>query len=187
MDGASNTWILRKANELLDQLQPKAIVIHLSYIHRGENPNDSLSDHDRRQFVKAGEIHTPLWISQLQHSILKLNQRCGHTKIVYSFIPGWAVEKTFAHEWAKIAGADWGPVPQSLDAWQSVSSTVEKELVEFGSRDLFLNWAQLLDSMPLFVPEFEIQDWARDHHHYGLVTAENFALSVAQLLSQRLI
>ena len=133
MDGASNDWILRKANELLDQLQPSAIVLHLSYIHRGENPNSSLSDHDRRLPVRPGEIDPAGWISQLQNSILKLNQRKGSTKIVYSFIPGWAVEETFAHEWAKIAGADWGDMPLTVNSWQCLSPSVQKELSESGS------------------------------------------------------
>ena len=187
MDGASNTWILQKANELLDQLQPDAIVLHLSYLHRGTNPDSSLSDEDRRMAIRHGALDTSLWLSELQHSIMQLNQRCGRTKIIYSFIPGWALEKTFAAEWVKLAGPDWCAMPKNTADWHSVPAFVQEELNKFGTRDLFLNWAQLLDVMPLHVPEFEIQDWARDHHHYGLVTAQHFAGAVAQLLSQRLI
>jgi hypothetical protein len=187
LDGASNDWILRKANELLDQLQPSAIVIHLSYLHRGENPNSLLSDEDRRMSLRAGEIDTPNWISRLQQDIHKLNQRRGRTKIVYSFIPEWAMEKTFAHEWRKIAGPDWCHIPHNVNSWQSVPTFVKKELLDFGLKDLFLNWTQLLDTMQLFVPEFEVEDHARDYHHYGLVTAQKFALSVSQLLRQPLI
>ena len=182
MNGASNNWILQKANELLDQLQPDAIVIHLSYLHRGAKPDSSLSDEDRRLAVRDGAVDTPLWLGQLQQDISKLNQRRGRTKIIYSFIPGWAVEKTFANEWAKIAGSAWCSMPESRTEWNDIPLFVQEELTKFELKDLFLNWSQLLDTMPLHVPEFEVQDWARDHHHYGLVTAQNFALSVSQLL-----
>lgn len=185
MDGASNNWILQKANDLLDQLQPDTIVIHLSYLHRTQSPDSSLSDEDRRMSLRDGAIDTSQWISELQHNILKLNQRRGRTKIIYSFIPGWAVEKTFANEWAKISGPDWCQMPQTQTCWQNVPAFVIDELTKFGVKDLFLNWTQLLDTMLFFVPEFEVLDWARDYHHYGLITAQNFAVTVTQLLQQR--
>ena len=187
MDGASNDWILRKANELLDSIQPRAIVLHLSYLHRGESPDSALSDTQRRQHVRPGKINTAQWLHQLQLSIQQLNQRRGSTKIVYSFIPGWALERTFAHEWDKMAGADWCAMPATQHDWLNVPSFVNDELIEFGVRDLFWNWCQLTDTCETFVPEFEVQDWARDRHHYGSITAQHFAGAVAQLLNQRLI
>ena len=53
MDGASNDWIARRAKQILDQLAPRNMVVMWSYVHRRENPDNSLADEDRLMFCDA--------------------------------------------------------------------------------------------------------------------------------------
>ena len=48
MDGASNNWIARKTVDILQQIQPRHVVLHWSYLHRGESTDQTLSDEGRR-------------------------------------------------------------------------------------------------------------------------------------------
>jgi len=48
MDGASNDWILRRTKRIVEEINPKFIVIMWSYFNRRESPNEDLSDEDRR-------------------------------------------------------------------------------------------------------------------------------------------
>ena len=48
MDGASNQWIARKCLAIIQEINPKTIVIQWSYTHRRESNNITLSDEDRR-------------------------------------------------------------------------------------------------------------------------------------------
>ena len=59
MDGASNNWIARKAVRVLNEIAPKYIVIHWSFITRYENEDESLCDELRRRNVSP-EPHAGL-------------------------------------------------------------------------------------------------------------------------------
>jgi len=48
MDGASNTWIARKASSVIESIVPKNLIIQWSYIHRRELFDTRLSDENRR-------------------------------------------------------------------------------------------------------------------------------------------
>jgi hypothetical protein len=48
MDGASNDWILRRTQQIIDEINPKNIVLMWSYLHRRESEDTSLSDENRR-------------------------------------------------------------------------------------------------------------------------------------------
>jgi len=51
MDGASNQWISRKVLEIMEEVNPKNIVIMWSYTHRRESPNVNQTDLRRRMFA----------------------------------------------------------------------------------------------------------------------------------------
>jgi hypothetical protein len=50
MDGASNDWIARKVVEVLEEIQPQHIVIHWSYLNRGELTDSQLNDEERKSW-----------------------------------------------------------------------------------------------------------------------------------------
>ena len=47
MDGASNTWISRRARQIIHEINPTHMVVLWSYIHRREFPNVNIPDEDR--------------------------------------------------------------------------------------------------------------------------------------------
>jgi hypothetical protein len=54
MDGASNAWISRRAQQIIKEVAPKQLVVLWSYTHRRESPDINLSDEARRlQFEKS--------------------------------------------------------------------------------------------------------------------------------------
>jgi hypothetical protein len=48
LDGASNDWIARKVNRVIENINPNAIVIQWSFLNRVESSDTSLSDEYRR-------------------------------------------------------------------------------------------------------------------------------------------
>lgn len=60
MDGASNDWIFRRSKQILEEINPKILIIMWSYLHRRENTNDELLDEDRRLFWEESPYLTDL-------------------------------------------------------------------------------------------------------------------------------
>ena len=87
MNGASNTWIARKTIQIIENIRPKCIVIHWSYLHRREDKDESLSDEGRilHQQYNTFEEDYLLLGNQIQ-SITTFANKYG-TKILHSFIP----------------------------------------------------------------------------------------------------
>jgi hypothetical protein len=96
MNGASNDWIARRAQTIIDNFNPRIILIQWSYCHRRENKDNTLIDEDRRiHFVSAeggrekfADIQT-LDKQNCIENILKINNQLS-TQIVHSFIPKFA-------------------------------------------------------------------------------------------------
>jgi hypothetical protein len=84
MDGASNTWITRKCLEVIQEINPKIIVIQWSYTHRRESDDITLSDEDRR----LPNIKTT-FVDDIKHTIDCINQieRAKTGQVIHSFIP----------------------------------------------------------------------------------------------------
>ena len=83
MDGASNNWIARKAQQIIDTIGPKFLVVHWSYISRREANLDQVREDLWQTFYK--KIADPAWprchwtdINNLPPAILKeLNEVFG--------------------------------------------------------------------------------------------------------------
>jgi hypothetical protein len=59
MDGASNDWISRQVKTIIDEVNPKNIIIMWSYTHRREKSNELLTDMERRLWnVESQDIYT---------------------------------------------------------------------------------------------------------------------------------
>jgi len=96
MNGASNDWIARRVQSIIDSFNPRVILIQWSYCHRRENANTTLSDEDRKiHFIAAtGGREDFADMQQLDkqnciENILKINSQPS-TQIIHSFIPKFA-------------------------------------------------------------------------------------------------
>lgn len=90
--GSSNEWILRKAKRISEDINPVAIVAHLSYTHRGEKINHTLTDESRR--LKFKYLSDESAMGNAIHVLQTLKQL--KTPVITSFIPnsGFIPEKS---------------------------------------------------------------------------------------------
>jgi len=86
MDGASNQWIARRAQQIAQQIQPANMVIMWSYFHRREHPDPALLDEDRRQHYC--DDRTVSWQQDVENfaNCLRLLENLD-TNIVHAFVP----------------------------------------------------------------------------------------------------
>ena len=81
MDGASNEWIVRKTQRLIEEINPTAIVIMWSYTNRREKNDNSLSDEDRR--IHIGTTNDLKNIINFKSCI----DSVSHSNIIHTAIP----------------------------------------------------------------------------------------------------
>lgn len=96
MHGASNDWIARRAQSIIDNFSPSVVLIQWSYAHRRERKDTALTDEKRRiWYLKhAGSREEFADIETLDKhncidNILKIKSQSS-TQIVHSFIPKFA-------------------------------------------------------------------------------------------------
>jgi hypothetical protein len=97
MNGASNDWISRRVQSIIDNFSPKAILIQWSYVHRREHTDTTLHDEDRKIHFIAPQggresFADPQELDKLNciQNICKITHP-EHVRIVHSFIPRFAL------------------------------------------------------------------------------------------------
>jgi hypothetical protein len=94
MNGASNNWIGRRIQFILDNFNPAAILVQWSYLHRREHPNSMLLDEDRvlhfdKRLIEKREdvaVINQIDVTNLL-TIIHSIQNNNRVKIIHSFIP----------------------------------------------------------------------------------------------------
>jgi len=84
MNGASATWIARRAKFIIDNFNPKTILIQWSYVHRREDPDASKPDEDRAMPVDRSDTAD---FENLTANIMLVESIKLSTTVVHSFIP----------------------------------------------------------------------------------------------------
>lgn len=186
MDGASNGWISRKVKRIIDEIQPKIIIVQWSYLLRDENPDENLSDEDRRihGFNTSPNKFFDLGLTTL-NNMLGIGENTD-THIIHSFIPKsgiYDIIKLFNETWDVIAGADWGSVPSNYNEYLNLSDLVKTEFSQV-NEPLFILAGMLYKFMDssIYVKEIDTLDLARDGHHYSIKTATKFVDDLIVLL-----
>ena len=87
LNGASNDWIARKLQQLLQLFQPRATVIHYTFSHRRERPQPDWHDDERTECepLYSSEENYQNWFANFQ----TIQALAGDTKLVHSFIHNW--------------------------------------------------------------------------------------------------
>jgi len=93
LNGASNDWIARKTETLLNFFQPRCIIIHYSFIHRRERPNLDWHDNERTECdaLYSHEENFANW----QNNFIKINQLCKNVPVIHSGITNWNDSKYY--------------------------------------------------------------------------------------------
>lgn len=87
LNGASNDWISRKLGQLLEVIQPRAVIVHYTFSHRRERPYPDWHDDERTECEPfySREENFNNWQKNFDH----INMLCSDLQIIHSFIPDW--------------------------------------------------------------------------------------------------
>ena len=109
LNGASNDWIARKLQQLLQLFQPRAIVVHYTFSHRRERPQTDWYDDERTECepLYSSQENYQNWFANFQ----TIQALAGDTKLVHSFISNWHDQPV---DYAEL-GADLIPPMTQLD------------------------------------------------------------------------
>lgn len=181
MDGASNDWIARTTENIVQVIGPVQLVLMWSYLHRRESVNSELSDEDRRMHTS---IRTDQHDCTNQHdwkNFLDCKNRVDQIANSVQFaVPFFCPKQTvlsIVDDWELMRGPDW-PVksPSTVEELDSLPDWVLNELTNLHGnlddlRDNLIR-QQLPPQLPATVTLVESQDLARDGHHFDLITAD---------------
>ena len=191
MDGASNKWIARKVNKILDIIKPSLIIIQWSYISRDELDNTLLSDEERRlRFYEKPVLENDNLLLTLWNSIQQLESSKQNTNIIHSFIPYYVTKivngvlsPTEAIKlWNSFKGDNWPDFPTTLNEFNNIPNFVIKELGNnYDEIKKYYEFYKPLNGIN-WIPEIEKLDSARDGHHYDVITATDFVEKLEHLI-----
>jgi hypothetical protein len=174
MDGASNDWICRRAQQIIDEIQPSVMIILWSYIHRRETMDhirdDELRRIDRSQASDAEDYQ------HFQSCVSKV--RGVSTQVLHYVIPDF--KPNIDQSWLDIKGPDWpSRPPKSIQELAALPQYLSEEIKQkFYYFDL-LSVCFEDQACCVQVPRLDI---ARDGHHFDLLTAQWLANHVVQKL-----
>jgi hypothetical protein len=176
MDGASNEWIVRKINRLINTVAPTTIVALWSYFHRREDTDVTKSDEERK--VYGGRSSDEEDYNNFMHCINSTKQHKSTTQIVNFTIPDAQSCYDLQLTWANFRGPDW-PIqaPKNSIEFNRLPEFVKVEIIE--SLDVDAQFQSLLKRNDMFDNYKQIEnilevprlDLARDGHHFDINTS----------------
>jgi hypothetical protein len=117
MDGASNDWISRRIMDICDQVSPRFIVAHWSYIERRESTDTNLTDEQRRLWHVVGE--TEGLFNLTDH--IKCVETNPYSNVIHSTIPNFTSneigQKLLLKKHAELYISHFDNLDYSRDGW----------------------------------------------------------------------
>jgi hypothetical protein len=176
MDGASNEWIVRKINRLIEIVAPANIVALWSYFHRREDTDITKSDEDRR--VYGGRSTDEEDYNNFMNCINLTKQHNSLTQITNFTIPDAQSCYDLQLTWNNFRGPDWPhQTPKNSIEFLQLPDFIKIEIIElldidaqFRSllkrNDVFDNYKQIENILE--VPRLDL---ARDGYHFDIKTS----------------
>ena len=195
MDGASNDWIYRKINRIIEIIDPMIIVVLWSYTHRTEHHCSDLDDEQRRLLTVCRSRDQ----DYLHWKNLSDQLKTAKNQIIQATIPGFHQGGSLKidQHWDSIKGESWPCSPRTLSDLLNLPEYIKQELMlVHGCYEHFVSALSndasvdsIIDQKHLMTIEKDNRviyikhqiDSARDGHHFGPLTSEWF---VDQLLTQ---
>lgn len=181
LDGASNSWILRKFKEIKEAIDPAHIIIQWSYLHRREKSGSS--DENRRVGPHYEYLDEEQQYKDFLSTVEFVDNYKTTTNVIHSIIPnsGLYFQKSALQKWELLKGTSWPSMPTNESELKNLPDFVVAELehnyqffkcgIEFLKDN---NWQHIL--------EVEQHDYARDYHHYDKLTADIFVNQLLELI-----
>lgn len=187
--GASNSWIFRQCQYILNEIQPVALIIQWSLLHRRELSKESVLEERWQKFYQNIKGHQwpqcsysdrtqlPSWIQQeidscheaFNHCVGDEDRRIAQPDVTISSLENVKHTINFI---------------QQLEYQKNRTVLIHSVVPRFASclddKNLFYKEIQTLPIK--FIPEFQIKDFARDGQHYGQRTSEQFVDQVLKLI-----
>jgi hypothetical protein len=184
MDGASNTWISRRAQQIIKEVAPTHMVVLWSYIHRRENPNTEWSDEARRMHSdkRDSEIED---LENFVNCYKQLNTSKISTDIFNGAIPNYIYHHYCEKIWSNLRDPSWPvPCPQRRSEFLDLPEYVQQELFAQDKNkqrfELMFAHTEFLDHHALC--RLANLDYARDYHHFDVVTSKFFVEEICKKL-----
>lgn len=186
MDGASNEWIARKALDIIQFIAPKSIIIHWSYTHRREQDKEFLIDLQYRKFYN--DVRDTAWPDSSRYSDFDQLPQKVQKELIHGFNMHENMHGvlTLSDEDLRVEHTTASPdedMQNTLDCIQSLTQSdckiIHSFIPEFKPKSQgFFSYLHNID----YILEFPRLDWARDHHHYDILTAQHFVHNICSKL-----
>jgi hypothetical protein len=179
MDGASNDWICRRAEQIQTEIGPRYLIVMWSYTHRRESVDMHLTDERRR--IHASRVSANQDLAHWYNLVSRLRGCCNNNMIestIPDFHPGLHILKK---HWQAVKDPSWPRCPETLDEFDSLPDYILKELEDLHR----CHWSMRsflapddVETPPTHIDTsdmlhvIERLDWARDHHHFDVLTSE---------------
>lgn len=202
MDGASNMWMARKAIELIQTVAPKNIVILWSYFHRREENREGADEYpdEVRRFFNSEDATDQDDLLNFLECATKVIAQSNSTNVIHGIIPHASKlagnytkerirERHLKTTWDNIKGKHWpSDPPMTMDQLLSLDSAIIDELKTVFKiyDDIAFNVVYLEQikkiSTKNYLGEIKQLDYARDAHHFDLITSQSFVNQIVPLL-----
>ena len=180
MDGASNEWISRITENIIQTIRPRHLVIMWSYTHRREHTDFSLNDEQRRSQVVTDSAADWENFLDCKEKIDSLSDSSVQFLIPDFHYDPEAVDINAC--WKAIQDKDWPPAPKDLDELNSLPDWLLLELDKLHNC-LGKIQRQLTNYVLTSAIQVDRLDLARDGHHFDLITADWVAAQAARCLN----
>lgn len=187
MAGASNDWIARQAENILQNIQPKTLVIHWSYLHRNEFSCQEILQ--KRWEIFYNNVRDPSWPpcayqdhKQLPQSILEeiQNHHIFDHVVTDEQRRNPSPHPRPAQDDAEHTIALIKHLESIKGASMIIHSVIPGFAISAEANEIFCEQIQQLSIN--FVPEFDVVDWARDQIHYDVRTSQQFVSKICELI-----
>lgn len=183
LDGASNEWISRHVNYVLNEVCPETVVIHWSYSHRREAPLKPILDSIWADYYQ--QIKDPLWpacgsyddVDHLPESVqedLRLDPKFNSWSDEFDLETPRRIIEGYS-----TAEEDLKNTQNCIDSIIPGNNIIHSFIPKWHPVPATINFDQQVH----IIPEFEILDYGRDYHHYDIRTAEYFVKQILTCFS----
>lgn len=182
LDGASNAWISRWAQQIIKEVRPALMVVHWSYTHRRERPLQEVQDQIWREYYAA--IRDSTWpdcasyhdISTLPISV---QRDLAQDPKINCYTQGFDLESLRrVHQTQSTVEQDaqhtaW--VIETLEQNRQQTKVIHSHINRWHPVELKFQTGQ-------WIREFDQIDLARDGLHYDILTANQLVSRILEIL-----
>ena len=182
MDGASNTWISRRARQIIHEINPTHMVVLWSYTHRRELPNVDIPDETRSLHFDKPQSE----LDDLKNFIncyTNLKNCTASTNIFNGIIPRSGVNGVCDHmiqSWHNIKDSSWPKfLPPTPAEFNQLPSYIKQGTTDIFSNNQLEIWFTKNNFCNVNqLTELSKLDYARDYLHFDCITSEFFVKQI---------